>query len=107
MFRKLRTVYFRLLEKSGTPFQHLVMFGIGCLLFFCGMGLLFFANARLLPSLNQELVALAALSIAATGALLAAFGYIALSLIRVLRLISNNDHTTTRSRNLYSEKHSR
>lgn len=102
---RIRALYWQLLDRSGTPRQHLALFVSGCLLFFIGMGILYFANIRLTPSLGQELVALLALVVAAIGALLAAIGYIALSLIRVLRLVSNHEQPISiRSRNLCAEK---
>ncbi|MCY0964879.1 hypothetical protein [Parathalassolituus penaei] len=101
---RIRTLYWRLLDRSGTPRQHMAIFTSGTLLFFIGMGILYFANSRLTPSLGQELVALLALAIAGMGALLAAIGYIALSLLRILRLVSNHEQPVPiRSRNLCAE----
>lgn len=101
---RIRTLYWKLLDRSGTPRQHMAIFISGAMIFFVGMALLYFANSRLQPSLGQELVALLALAIAGMGALLAAIGYIALSLLRVLRLVSNHEQPIpVRSRNLCAE----
>lgn len=99
-----RQHYQKLLDNAGSPIQHLSFFVGGAVLFFCGIAALYMANSRLQPSLDQELVALGGLLVAGIGALLAAFGYIGLSLIRVLRLISNHDDPAPRSRNLSHEK---
>ncbi len=60
------------------------LFSIGAVLFFFGLGLVVFANQRLLPSLGQELIVLLGLLIGGLGALTALAGYVALMISRFL-----------------------
>lgn len=60
------------------------LFSIGAVLFFVGLGLVVFADQRLLPSLGQELMVLLGLLIGGIGALTALTGYLVLMISRFL-----------------------
>lgn len=71
--------------------NNLQLFVLGASAFFAGLGIILLAQKYLLPSVAQEIISLAGLILAATGALFAALGYIALSILRIIRLIRKND----------------
>lgn len=68
---------------------HLVLGGASVC--FVGLALIYYAEQALADSLHRELVALAGLAFTATGVILAATGYIGLSLLRILQFIGD-DH---------------
>ncbi|WP_370314814.1 hypothetical protein [Thalassolituus sp.] len=71
--------------------RYLTRFAIGATLFFGGAGGMLYAEHLILPSLQQEIVALIALLISGAGALAAASGYIMLLLIRIFRAPPRHD----------------
>ncbi|MFC3680317.1 hypothetical protein [Bacterioplanoides pacificum] len=80
-----------LMQRARNDRANLRLFVTGAALFFGGLGILLYAEQRLLASLTQELIAAAGLLFAACGAVLATLGYLALSLLRILRFISDDD----------------
>lgn len=70
---------------------NLRLFITGASLFFAGLGLVVLSNRWLLPSLHQEVLVLIGLVIAAVGGLLALLGYLALALLRVIRMMEKHD----------------
>lgn len=64
---------------------NILLAGIG--LFMLGFILLVVAEFLLQSSLTQEIIALAGLTVAIIGAAVAAFGYISLSILRILRFL--------------------
>ncbi|ASP38322.1 hypothetical protein CHH28_06345 [Bacterioplanes sanyensis] len=70
---------------------NLRLFVIGACAFFAGMGMVVMANRWLLPSLLQELLVLLGLLLATVGGAVALLGYLALALLRVLRMMEKND----------------
>lgn len=82
-----------LYKRADNPRQNLVILGIGFAVFFFGFVVLGAAEYALESSLAQELVALLGLIIIGTGIILAAFGYLSLSILRILRIMfkDNND----------------
>lgn len=71
--------------------RYLTFFSIGATLFFAGAGIILLANKRIMPSFEQEAVAMAGLLFAATGALLASIGYIMLTILRLFRDPTDHD----------------
>lgn len=76
-----------LLRQTDNPRRNLNWVISGAILFFCGMGLVFYAEKQLSSSVAQELIALVGLACLLIGAILAASGYISLSLLRIFRFI--------------------
>ena len=77
--------------RAGQDRANLRLFVLGAAAFFTGIGIILLAQKYLLPSLMQEIISLTGLIIAAVGALCAALGYIALSILRIIRLTRKND----------------
>ena len=59
-----------------------MLFVIGAAIFFVGAGIIIYANNIIEASLQQEIIALAGTATAAIGIIIAATGYIALSVLR-------------------------
>lgn len=78
-------------QRSQDDRGNLRLFIMGAALFFGGLGIVLYAEQRLLASLTQELLAAGGILFAAVGAVLAALGYLALSFLRILRFISKDD----------------
>lgn len=76
-----------LYKRADNPQQNLVILGIGFAVFFFGFVVLGTAEYALESSLAQELVALLGLIIIGAGIILAAFGYLSLSILRILRIM--------------------
>jgi ABC-type dipeptide/oligopeptide/nickel transport system permease subunit len=64
-------------------------------LFALGTGLILFVEARMLPSLQQELIALFGLIMAGAGLLWALLGYLGISILRILTYLLPNQPPTT------------
>ncbi len=86
-----------LYNRTNDPKRDLKILGLGFVTFFVGLILLGGAEYLLKSSVSQEIIALLGLIILGAGIILAAFGYISLSLLRIIRLISDNrnDRDTT------------
>lgn len=67
----------------GKERKFLTLFSIGATLFFAGAGTMIFADTRLIPSLEQELVTLAGLIAAVVGISMSAISYIILTFLRL------------------------
>ncbi|MFT5722504.1 MAG: putative membrane protein [Motiliproteus sp.] len=78
-----------LLRQSNDPRRNLNWVLVGALLFFIGLGLIFYAEKQLFSSLHQELTAVLGLLSMSFGGILAASGYISLSILRIFRFIND------------------
>lgn len=74
-------------KRAENPQQNLLLLGIGFVVFFAGILLLGIAEYALKSSLAQEILALLGLIIIGVGIILAAIGYLSLSVLRVLRFM--------------------
>ena len=74
-------------RRAENPQQNLLLLGIGFVVFFAGILLLGIAEYTLKSSLAQEVLALLGLIIIGVGIILAAIGYLSLSVLRVLRFM--------------------
>ena len=74
-------------RRAENPQQNLLLLGIGFVVFFAGILLLGIAEYALKSSLAQEILALLGLIIIGVGIILAAIGYLSLSVLRVLRFM--------------------
>ncbi|MFY0676340.1 MAG: hypothetical protein K6L74_03165 [Neptuniibacter sp.] len=74
-------------KRAENPQQNLLLLGIGFVVFFAGILLLGIAEYALKSSLAQEVLALLGLIIIGVGIILAAIGYLSLSVLRVLRFM--------------------
>lgn len=86
-----------LYKRTCDPKKDLKILGIGFVTFFIGLVILGGAEYLLKSSVSQEIIALIGLIILCVGIILAALGYISLSLLRIIRLISDkrNDRDPT------------
>lgn len=80
-----------LYKRASKDRENLRLFVLGAFAFFAGLGIVIFADRFLLPSLGQEVLTLAGLVVAGAGGLCAALGYIALSILRIIRLTGKDD----------------
>ena len=79
-------------KRAENPRQNLVILGIGFATFFVGFVVLGCAEYAMQSSVLQEMVALLGLIIIVAGIILAAFGYLSLSVLRILRIMfKDND----------------
>jgi hypothetical protein len=78
-----------LLLTLDNPRRNLTIFGAGTLVFFLGCGVLIWANRKLPDSLMQEWIALISLIVASLGAIIAATGYLLLSLLRIIHFMQS------------------
>lgn len=74
-------------KRAENQQQNLLLLGIGFVVFFAGILLLGIAEYALKSSLAQEVLALLGLIIIGVGIILAAIGYLSLSVLRVLRFM--------------------
>ncbi len=81
----------KLLKQAGDDRQSLSRLLTGSGIFFLGMGLIFYSEHFAPQALLGELTALAGLAFAIFGGGIAAFGYIGLSVVRILRFLKNDD----------------
>ncbi|RDE18116.1 hypothetical protein DV711_18545 [Motiliproteus coralliicola] len=79
-----------LTRQTENPRRNLNRVLAGATLFFAGLGLIYYAEKALPSSLTQEITALVGLACLAGGGILAAIGYLSLSLLRIIRFISND-----------------
>ena len=77
-------------HRADNPRQNLVIFGIGFVTFFIGVLILGAAEFALKSSIAQEILALIGLIILSAGIILAAVGYLSLSVLRIIRFISDD-----------------
>ncbi|WP_286236932.1 hypothetical protein [Neptuniibacter halophilus] len=89
MKNRLKRWFYQLTQN---PRRNLAMLGIGFVVFFIGLILLGSAEFLLKSSVSQELLALLGLIILCAGLILAAIGYISLSILRIIRFISDDKH---------------
>lgn len=78
-------------RNADNPRRNLLLFITGFCLFFFGVLVIAVAEFLLQSPLARESVALVGLFIGATGVMLAAFGYICLSVLRILRFLSDDN----------------
>lgn len=86
-----------LMHRADNPRQNLALLGIGFGVFALGFLMLGIAEFGLKSSVSQELLALLGLIIIGCGIILAATGYLSLSVLRLIRFISDdtNDRDPT------------
>lgn len=78
-------------QRASKDRENLRLFVLGATAFFVGLGIVVFADRLLLPSLTQEILSLAGLALAVAGGISATLGYLALSILRLIRLLDKND----------------
>ncbi len=81
-----------LLKQAGKERQNLNLMLSGASLFFPGMALIYYSEHFVSNSLTGELTALAGLMFAGAGAILAALGYISLSILRIFKFFNDDKH---------------
>lgn len=74
-------------KRAENPQQNLLLLGIGFVVFFAGLILLGVTEYLLQSSVSQEVIALIGLIIMGVGIILAAIGYLSLSVLRILRFM--------------------
>ncbi len=79
-----------LIEQAGKERQNLTLLLIGASIFFLGIGIIYYAEHYFSSSLKQELCALAGLLFSIIGAILAATGYLSLSILRIFKFINDD-----------------
>ncbi|MEH6825484.1 MAG: hypothetical protein V7629_16415 [Motiliproteus sp.] len=79
-----------LLRQTDDPRRNLNWVLGGAVLFFIGLGLIFYAEKQLPSSVQQELTAIVGLVCLSSGGILAASGYISLSILRIFRFIDDD-----------------
>lgn len=81
-----------LYRRADNPKQNLVILGVGFVAFFVGLLILGTAEFAFKSSVSQEILGLIGLIILSAGIILAAIGYISLSVLRIIRFISDEKH---------------
>lgn len=79
-----------LLTRADHPRQNLSLLLAGFGLFAPGLGLVLFAEFLLGDGWQRELLALLGLILVGAGSILAAFGYLCLSLLRLYRFLNDD-----------------
>ena len=79
-------------RRADNPRQNLVILGIGFVTFFIGLLILGAAEFAFKSSVSQEILGLIGLIILSVGIILAAIGYLSLSVLRIIRFISDDKH---------------
>lgn len=79
-----------LLHRADKPRQNLLLLLLGFGIFAPGIGLVTLAEFLLAPSWQQELLALLGLILGVAGSILAAAGYLGLSLLRLYRFLNDD-----------------
>ncbi len=79
-----------LLHRASNPRQNLLLLLAGFGLFAPGLGFIVLAEFMLAASWQQELLALLGLILAVCGSILAAVGYLSLSLLRLYRFLNDD-----------------
>ena len=80
-----------LLAQADHQRRNLTLVLTGTSVVFMGLALVYYAEHRLTVSLQQELTALIGLLFIAGGGILAALGYLALSLLRIFKFIHDDN----------------
>ncbi len=80
-----------LLEQAEKQRNNLTLLLAGASLFFLGTGSIYYAEHALRASLQQEMLALAGIGLMVLGGLIAAAGYIGLSVLRLYKFITDKD----------------
>ncbi|MDY6891725.1 MAG: hypothetical protein SVU24_09045 [Pseudomonadota bacterium] len=78
-------------QQAQNPRRNLNLLLCGAGLFFTGVGAISFAQHRLPPGLEAELLALFGLILAAAGSILALMGYLGLSVLRIWHILDDDD----------------
>lgn len=79
-----------LAHQTDDPRRNLNRVLAGATVFFIGLALIYYAEKALPSSLAQEITALGGLACLVGGGILAAIGYLSLSLLRIIRFLSND-----------------
>lgn len=80
-----------LLKQAERQHNNLTLLLAGASLFFVGIGSIYYAEHALRASFQQEILALAGIGLMLLGGLLAAAGYIGLSVLRLYKFITDKD----------------
>ncbi|MEH6625962.1 MAG: hypothetical protein V7739_05940 [Motiliproteus sp.] len=88
MLKRLKKL---LIDQAGKERQNLTILLTGASIFFMGIGLIYYAEHAFNSSLKQEFCALAGLLFATIGGILAAIGYLSLSILRIFKFINDDD----------------
>lgn len=78
-------------QRATKDRENLRLFVAGACGFFLGLGMVILSDRLMQPSAGQEAIALIGLIIAVIGGFCAALGYLALSILRLIRLLDKND----------------
>ncbi|MBR9828282.1 MAG: hypothetical protein GYB41_06535 [Oceanospirillales bacterium] len=81
----------RLRERAQDPRGNLRLLLSGAFLFFTGLGSIMLAQHALPAGLKAEFLALAGLILLGLGSILALFGYLSLSLLRIWHFLDDDD----------------
>lgn len=81
-----------LFRQTANPAKNFAMLGVGFVIFFLGILLLGIAEYGIQSSIWQEILAVIAILVIAIGCIIAAMGYISLSLLRILRIINEDNN---------------
>lgn len=81
-----------ILARADKPRQNLTLLLTGFSLFVLGFGVVVLAEWMMADSWQRELLALCGLILAGAGSILAAFGYLCLSLLRLYRFLNDDRH---------------
>jgi hypothetical protein len=81
-----------LLRQADNPRRNLNWVMGGAILFFIGLGLIVYAEKQISSSLQQEFIAVVGLVCLSSGGILAAIGYISLSILRIFRFINDESN---------------
>ena len=87
---KARAIRRWLQARADAPRKNLTLLLTGFGLFAAGIGLVLLAEFLLTDSWRRELLALLGLILAGAGSILAAFGYLCLSLLRLYRFLNDD-----------------
>ena len=78
-------------ERAENPRGNLRLLLSGAFMFFAGLGGIMLAQHGLPPSLKAEILALAGLILLSLGSILALYGYLSLSLLRIWHFLDDDD----------------
>jgi uncharacterized membrane protein YcjF (UPF0283 family) len=100
----LRSIYNWLLKRADQQADNVWIFALGAVGFFFGMGIIFYAENALAPSLGQEIIVLFGFLLAILGGIAAIIGYLSLSVLRFLRFASRERIKAPTAESIQTEK---
>lgn len=81
-------------RRADQPRENFILLLVGFFTALIGLALIHAGEYLFHPSISAELIALAGLILLSIGLILAAVGYISLSILRILRFLDSDDDTT-------------